>query len=111
MGQRTHWNEKIANGGSQIQQAAWAKGLHEAGNAPQLMQIVRDAHKRQHKQHVAVARIAVRAQDIQHLSRFVVPGHDAAVGPFAQEVEEAVGCMAVVSRERKEGELAVSGAS
>lgn len=63
------------------------------------MQVVRDADEWQEKQHVPVARIAVLPEDVQHPSRVLVSSHDAAIGAFSQEVEEAVGCVAVVAGE------------
>lgn len=71
------------------------------------MQVVRDTDERQKKQHVAVACITVLAQDMQHLAGILVPGHDAAIGAFSEEVQEAVSSMAVMAGEREEGELAV----
>jgi hypothetical protein len=50
------------------------------------MQVVRDADEWQKKQHVAVACIVVLPQDLQHPGVVLVPGDNAAIGAFPEEV-------------------------
>jgi hypothetical protein len=102
-------HEEVANRSGQVQQAARTQGLHQLGDAAQLVQVVGDAHERQEQQHVAIAGVAVLAQDMEHLGGVLVARHHAAVGPLAEEVEEAVCGMAVVAGEREQGELTVAG--
>jgi hypothetical protein len=71
------------------------------------VEVVRDADKREGQEHVLVACIAVLAQDMQHLGGIFVSGNYTPVRPFAQEVEEAVGGVAVMPRKGEERELAV----
>ena len=107
-GGRAYRNEKVADGRGKVQQAVRAQGLHEPGDAAQLVQVVGDADERQNEQHVAVAGVAVLAQHVQHLGRVLVARDNAAVGTFPKEVQEAVGRVAVVTREGEEGELPVA---
>ena len=101
-------HEEIANGSGQVKQRLGTKRLHKLGDAPQLMQVVRDADERDGQQHVVVASTVVLAQHLEHLAGVLVAGHDgAAVRPFLQEIEEAIGRMAVVAREGQQGELSV----
>jgi hypothetical protein len=46
---------------------------------------------------------------LKHLGRVLVAGYDASFRAFLEEVEEAVGCMAVVAGEGVKRELAVPG--
>lgn len=104
----TYWYEEVANGGGKVQQSTRAERAHQARYAAELVEVVRDADKGQDEQHVAVAGVAVLAQHVQHPGGVLVPGDDAAIGPLAEEVKEAVGGVAVVTGEGQEGELAVS---
>jgi hypothetical protein len=72
------------------------------------MEIVRDTNERQQEEHIAVACVAVLPQDVQHLRSIFIPGDDAAVRAFSQEVKKAVGRMAIMAGEWEKGELAMS---
>ena len=71
------------------------------------MEVVGHADKGEDEQHVAVAGVAVLSQDVQHLAGVLIAGDDAPVGAFAEEVEEAICRVRVVTRVWLERELAM----
>ena len=95
--QKTYWHEKVAHGRCEIQKPLGAEGRHQAGNAAQFMEVVRDADKGENQQHAAIAGIAVLAKDVQHLGRVLIPGHNTPVRALPQEIQKAVRGMAIVA--------------
>lgn len=100
-------DEKVADGRGEVQKPARAEGVHELRDASELVEVVGDADKGEDEEAVGFACVAVLAEDVEHLGGVIVAGNDRAVGAFLEEVEEAVGRVAVVAGEGEEGELAV----
>lgn len=100
-------DEEVADGRGEVQKPARAEGVHELRDAAELVEVVGDADEGEYKQAVGLTGVAVLAEDVEHLGGIIVTGNDRAVGALLEEVEKAVGRVAVVAGEGEEGELAV----
>lgn len=105
---RTYRYKEVADCRGEIQQPFRPQRLHQLRDAAELMEVVGDADKGEDKKHVLVTSLTVFPEDVEHLAGILVTGYHASVRAFAEEVEEAVGGMAVVAGVGEEGELTVA---